>query len=130
PVFEYGNLPNTNKQHYLNDISRRTINILGRNEMENNHLGIHSCKSGYFTHLTCGYLRSNKAIYFDALDPYRISYVINIENHFWDIGGPVFHYSDINNVYLSGILTGGIGNIGLATDINKILIRGGLFLEL
>ncbi|CAG8854865.1 26866_t:CDS:1, partial [Gigaspora margarita] len=24
PVFEYGNLPNINEQHYLNDISRRT----------------------------------------------------------------------------------------------------------
>ncbi|CAG8799564.1 44619_t:CDS:1, partial [Gigaspora margarita] len=79
--------------------------------MENDHLGIHSFKSGYFTHLTCGYLRSNEAIYFDAIDPYKISYVINIENHIYDIGGPVFTYIDINHVFLSGILTGGIGNI-------------------
>ncbi|RIB21391.1 hypothetical protein C2G38_2140686 [Gigaspora rosea] len=102
------------------------IYIIGTNEMENDHLGIHSCKSGYLTHLTCGYLRSNDAIYFDEIDPYIISYVTNIENNNYDSGGPVFVYIDINHVYLSGILTGGIGDIGLTTHIDSILTRGRL----
>ncbi|KAF0441062.1 hypothetical protein F8M41_004016 [Gigaspora margarita] len=101
------------------------IYIDSKNDTKNNHLGIHSCKSGYFTHLTCGYLRSNKAIY-----PYKISYVINIENHIYDIGGPVLTYIDINHIYLSGILTSGIGNIGFVTNIDSILMRRGLLLEL
>ncbi|CAG8739009.1 9654_t:CDS:1, partial [Gigaspora margarita] len=104
------------------------IDIIGANKMENDHLGIHSCKSGYHTHLTCGYLRSNGAIYFDAIDPYIISYVTNIENNIYDVGGPVFVYIDINHVYLSGILTGSIGDIGLATNIDLILTMGSLVL--
>ncbi|KAF0485908.1 hypothetical protein F8M41_022741 [Gigaspora margarita] len=100
------------------------INTYGKTTRENDYLGIHSCKSGYFTHLTCGYLRSNEAIYFDAIDPYKISYVINIENHIYDIGGPVFTFFESDKAHLTGILTGGIGNIGFATDIDSILMRG------
>ncbi|RIB10000.1 hypothetical protein C2G38_2251026 [Gigaspora rosea] len=40
-----------------------------RNLIPNIHVGIHLCKSGYNTRVTCGYLRSNDAVFYDFTDP-------------------------------------------------------------
>ncbi|CAG8851761.1 32132_t:CDS:1, partial [Gigaspora margarita] len=84
----------------------------------NIHLGIHLCKSGYHTRVNCGYQRTNDALFFDQIDPYKISYIINNRQ---DVGGPVFQFLTLSTASYFGILTGGIGNIGLITHIDDII---------
>ncbi|CAG8483381.1 6613_t:CDS:2 [Gigaspora rosea] len=69
-----------------------------RNLIPNIHVGIHLCKSGYNTRVTC------------------------------DVGGPVFHFRNLNTVGLFGILTGGIGSVDLATHLDMILGLSRVFL--
>ncbi|KAF0556645.1 hypothetical protein F8M41_015006 [Gigaspora margarita] len=106
------------------------IQIWNRNLNPNIHLGIHLCKSGYHTRVNCGYQRSNDALFFDQIDPYKISYIINIDNNRQDVGGPVFQFLTLSTASSSyfGILTGGIGNIGLTTRIDDIIRLSGVFL--
>ncbi|CAG8454084.1 23355_t:CDS:2 [Gigaspora rosea] len=97
------------------------IQIWGRNLNQNIHLGIHLCKSGYHTRVTCGYQRSNDALFFTNTDRYKIAYIINIDNNRQDVGGPVFQFLNLSTASLFGILTGGIGNIGLTTNLDDIV---------
>ncbi|CAG8788568.1 19792_t:CDS:1 [Gigaspora margarita] len=100
--------------------SHPEIQILNRDLNPNIHLGVHLCKSGYYTRVNCGYQRSNDALFFDENKPYRIAYIINIDNNRQDVGGPVFQFLTLGTASLFGVLTGGIGNIGLATDLDDI----------
>ncbi|CAG8832042.1 15670_t:CDS:1, partial [Gigaspora margarita] len=94
----------------------------------NIHLGIHLCKSGYHTQVNYGYQRSNDALFFVQTDPYRIAYIVNINNNRQDIGGPVFQFLTLSTVSYFGILTGSIKIIGLATHLDDIIRLSGVFL--
>ncbi|KAF0556647.1 hypothetical protein F8M41_015007 [Gigaspora margarita] len=45
-----------------------------------------------------------------------------------DVGGPVFQFLTLSTVSYFGILTGSIGNIGLATHLDDIIRLSGVFL--
>ncbi|KAF0561075.1 hypothetical protein F8M41_000103 [Gigaspora margarita] len=98
----------------------RELQIALMHPIENTHVGIHICKSGYNTRVTCGYQRSFSALFFDQIDAYQIAYITNIEYNSQDVGGPAFQFLNLNSVNLVGIFTGGIGNIGLTTNLNEI----------
>ncbi|CAG8642775.1 23172_t:CDS:1, partial [Gigaspora rosea] len=112
----------------LDSPSHPMLQIWNRNLNRDIHVGIHLCKSGYHTRVTCGYQRSLQAFFTDQTDPYIIAHVINIENNWQDVGGPVFQFRTLSTVNLVGILTGGIGNIGLTTDLNEITRSSGVTL--
>ncbi|CAG8598540.1 10762_t:CDS:1, partial [Cetraspora pellucida] len=102
------------------------LRIVDNNGLENNfietsNLGVHLCKSGYHTRVTCGFLRAHSARFFDATDPYIINYVIAMDSNTGDLGGPVYSHYDRARVSIYGIINGAIGDITLSSDVDNIL---------
>ncbi|RIB00790.1 hypothetical protein C2G38_2051382 [Gigaspora rosea] len=74
--------------------------------------GVHLCKSGYITHVTCGFVKVLDFIYYlqDGIH-YSELIMTSMLVRKGDSGGTAFAYSDLNTVILNGIGTAGIGNV-------------------
>ncbi|KAF0552373.1 S1 family peptidase [Gigaspora margarita] len=74
--------------------------------------GVHLCKSGYSTHVTCGFVKAFDFILY-ASDGIHYSELImtSMLSQKGDNGGAAFAYSDLSTVILNGIYVAEIGNV-------------------
>ncbi|CAG8788535.1 16648_t:CDS:2, partial [Dentiscutata erythropus] len=112
---------NTDSEKYSELIIERGIQIVSH--------GAHVCKSGFSSHVTCGYIKGLitistflegipfKDFVFYGKDTFQISCG-------GDSGGPLFSYlQNLNTVGLSGIHIGGIGDFSIFLPLNIILSK-------
>ncbi|RIB15116.1 hypothetical protein C2G38_2320533 [Gigaspora rosea] len=80
--------------------------------------GVHLCKSGYSTHVTCGFVKAFDVIYYvgDG-ELYSDLIMTSMNGRQGDSGGTVFAYSDSNTVILNGIYVAEIGENGNANSM-------------
>ncbi|KAF0498864.1 serine protease [Gigaspora margarita] len=91
------------------------------------NVGIHICKSGYKTHLSCGYVFGLNGIYIEEKD-YTIEDLIitDMSGDGGDSGGTVFSFvspSNLNSVVGRGIIISGGRGIIAAQSLNTIFIE-------
>ncbi|KAF0540794.1 S1 family peptidase [Gigaspora margarita] len=73
--------------------------------------GAHLCKSGYSTHVSCGFVKAFNVIYYVGDGGFESDLIMtSMDSHGGDSGGTAFAYSNFNTVILNGILVSGIGN--------------------
>ncbi|RIB24491.1 hypothetical protein C2G38_2241995 [Gigaspora rosea] len=84
--------------------------------------GVHLCKSGLITQVTCGYVRA-----FDGISIsnglFKTDLIItDMYSYRGDSGSPVYFYSEnLDTVSLNGILYGGAQSINHSNDVTAIL---------
>ncbi|RIB12649.1 hypothetical protein C2G38_2200053 [Gigaspora rosea] len=73
-------------------------------------IGAHLCKSGYITHVSCGYLKTLEGFVINIFgDWHENMYFTSTPATSGDSGSPLFSFSAINIVILNGILAGSFG---------------------
>ncbi|RIB00132.1 hypothetical protein C2G38_2130432 [Gigaspora rosea] len=90
-------------------------------------VGIHMCKSGHKTHLSCGYVFGLNGIYIEEKDDMKEDLIItNMKSDFGDSGGTVFSFvspQNLDSVVGRGINFGGGHGIEAAQSLNTIFIE-------
>ncbi|RIB29598.1 hypothetical protein C2G38_2056353 [Gigaspora rosea] len=94
--------------------------------------GAHLCLSGYFTHVTCGYIKALFGFYFEEESFSDDVTVVGAKSVIGDSGGPMFRYQlDLMHVSLNGISLGGYGDeLTVVTKLDLILKLEGVNIEL
>ncbi|KAF0503182.1 hypothetical protein F8M41_019680 [Gigaspora margarita] len=95
-------------------------------ELYINDDGVHLCKSGYTTHVTCGFVKAFDVIYYAGDGEFDSGLIMtSMDGQDGDSGGTVFAYSNLNTVILNGILVYAIGNINtMILPLNMIIEHG------
>ncbi|CAG8757761.1 6548_t:CDS:1, partial [Cetraspora pellucida] len=86
--------------------------------------GAHLCKSGYGSHVTCGYIRAFNAFFLDDEDNFNPQLTItDMSTINRDSGGPIFYYKqNLRHVSLYGIhIVGGVKSTAMTLPIKIIL---------
>ncbi|RIB24581.1 hypothetical protein C2G38_2031772 [Gigaspora rosea] len=74
--------------------------------------GVHLCKSGYSTHVTCGFVKAFDVFSYVRSGIYSSELIMtSMLGRKGDSGGPAFAYSDLGIVILNGIYVAVIGNV-------------------
>ncbi|CAG8585756.1 26924_t:CDS:2 [Racocetra persica] len=89
-------------------------------------IGVHSCKSGPYSDVTCGNVISLNVLYKDLGEIQR-TFITNMISLEGDSGSPTFSYSsDLRKVSLTGIVDGGYYGTTTVTSIKEILEHANL----
>lgn len=82
--------------------------------------GAHICKSGFSTHVTCGYVLSFNGFFINEFSFGRELIIGTIESKSGDSGGTVFSYQDLRSVSLIGIHSAS-GYVSVSVPLRTIL---------
>ncbi|CAG8679657.1 14971_t:CDS:1 [Dentiscutata erythropus] len=85
--------------------------------------GAHLCKSGYTTHVTCGYIRALDALYINPKRKIKSQMIItSMSSNRGDSGGTVFSYApDLRHASLNGIHIAGAKVLTIVLPIERII---------
>ncbi|CAG8578807.1 14550_t:CDS:1 [Dentiscutata heterogama] len=85
--------------------------------------GAHLCKSGYTTHVTCGYIRALDALYINRKRKIMSQMIVtSMTSNRGDSGGTVFSYApDLRHVSLNGIHIAGAKVLTIVLPIERII---------
>ncbi|CAG8443888.1 6953_t:CDS:2 [Cetraspora pellucida] len=88
--------------------------------------GVHICKSGHTTHLTCGYTRGFNGIYIHEKGTVKNLLFSDGITMRGDSGGAVFRYFQLNMVSLIGVVSVGAKGVSGFTLVEDIYSQSGL----